>query len=101
MDEPLLDAGELASELTVRSWREGDRMRPLGLSGTKSLQDLFTDGKVPRSLRHGLPVVESEGEIAWVAGVALSERFKITPGTKRVARLRARARTTTRYPAAP
>ena len=47
-----------ASSVTVRSWREGDRMRPLGLGGTKSLQDLFTDRKVPRSLRHALPVVD-------------------------------------------
>jgi tRNA(Ile)-lysidine synthase len=100
-DEPVLDAGKLAAELTVRSWRHGDRMRPLGLDGTKSLQDLFTDRKVPRSLRHSLPVVESEGEIAWVAGVVVSERFRVTPRTKRMARLRARAGTATRYPAAP
>ena len=35
-------------------------MRPAGLGGSKSLQDLFTDRKVPRALRHSLPVVESE-----------------------------------------
>ncbi len=89
LDEPLLDAGTLAGRLTVRSWREGDVMRPLGLGGSKSLQDLFSDRKVPRSLRHRLPVVESDGEIAWVAGVALSERFKITQATARAVRLRA------------
>jgi tRNA(Ile)-lysidine synthase len=50
-------------------------MRPLGLGGTKTLQDLFTDRKVPRALRHTLPVVESDGEIVWVAGVAVDERF--------------------------
>jgi tRNA(Ile)-lysidine synthase len=61
--------------LVVRAWREGDRMRPAGLGGTKTLQDLFTDRKVPRALRHTLPVVESEGEIVWVAGVAVDERF--------------------------
>ena len=60
---------------TVRAWREGDRMRPLGLGGTKSLQDLFTDRKVPRELRRTLPVIEKGGEIVWVAGVALDERF--------------------------
>ena len=60
---------------TVRAWREGDRMRPLGLGGTKSLQDLFTDRKVPRELRRTLPVIEKGGEIVWVAGVALNERF--------------------------
>ncbi len=69
---------------TVRAWREGDRMRPLGLGGTKSLQDLFTDRKVPRELRRTLPVVEAHGEIVWVAGVALDERFaadEAAPGT--------------------
>jgi tRNA(Ile)-lysidine synthase len=75
--------------LTVRSWRAGDRMRPLGLGGTKSLQDLFTDRKVPRGLRRTLPVVESDGEIVWVAGVAVSERFALTAGNGRPARLRA------------
>ena len=48
------------SLLTVRAWREGDRMRPVGLGGTKTLQDLFTDRKVPRALRHTLPVVVSD-----------------------------------------
>jgi tRNA(Ile)-lysidine synthase len=67
---------EIAPILTVRAWREGDRMRPAGLGGSKSLQDLFTDRKVPRALRHLLPIVESEGEIVWVAGVAVGERFK-------------------------
>ena len=34
-------------ELVVRAWRDGDRIRPVGLGGSKSLQDLFTDRKVP------------------------------------------------------
>jgi tRNA(Ile)-lysidine synthase len=70
-----VSAGAVGSKLRVRSWREGDRMRPVGLGGTKSLQDLFTDRKVPRALRGELPVVEADGEIVWVAGVALDERF--------------------------
>jgi tRNA(Ile)-lysidine synthase len=82
VDEPRLDAGALADALTVRAWREGDRMQPLGLDGTKSLQDLFGDRKVPRSLRRTLPVVESDGEIVWVAGVAVSDRFRIRPETR-------------------
>jgi tRNA(Ile)-lysidine synthase len=70
----------LGPTLTVRAWREGDRMRPAGLGGTKTLQDLFTDRKVPRALRHTLPVVVSEDEIVWVAGVAVDERFAAPAG---------------------
>jgi tRNA(Ile)-lysidine synthase len=79
-DVAVLDPAALAATLVVRSWREGDRMRPLGLGGSKSLQDLFTDRKVPRSLRHALPLVTSDGRIAWIAGVAISEEFAARPG---------------------
>jgi tRNA(Ile)-lysidine synthase len=54
-------------------------MRPAGLGGTKTLQDLFTDRKVPRALRGLLPVVEAGGEIVWVAGVAAAERAPGAP----------------------
>ena len=80
-DLAVLDPVALGEAVTVRSWREGDRMRPLGLGGTKSLQDLFTDRKVPRSLRHALPVVTSDDRIAWIAGVAVSEEFAAGPGS--------------------
>jgi tRNA(Ile)-lysidine synthase len=66
---------DVGPAMTVRAWRDGDRMRPAGLGGSKSLQDLFTDRKVPRALRRTLPVVEAGGEIVWVAGVAVDERF--------------------------
>jgi tRNA(Ile)-lysidine synthase len=70
-----LRADALGDAVTVRGWRAGDRIRPLGLGGTKTLQDVFTDRKVPRSLRRSLPVIEVGGEIAWVAGVVVGERF--------------------------
>ena len=55
--------------LIARPWKPGDRMRPLGMNGhSKTLQDIFTDRKVPRALRHRLPVVESDGEIVWIPG---------------------------------
>jgi tRNA(Ile)-lysidine synthase len=81
----------LGPEAVVRSWREGDRMRPVGLGGTKSLQDLFTDRKVPRALRHTLPVLEAGGAVVWVAGVALDERFAADPSDPRAVGLSARA----------
>jgi tRNA(Ile)-lysidine synthase len=83
----VLDADALATPLEVRPWRAGDRMRPLGLDGTRRLQDLFTDRKVPRERRRALPVVLSAGEIAWVPGVATGERFRVTPATRARARL--------------
>jgi tRNA(Ile)-lysidine synthase len=76
----LLDAGALGGELVVRAWRAGDRMRPAGLGGSKTLQDLFTDRKVPRVERATWPVVEAGGEIACVPAVAVGERFRAGAG---------------------
>ena len=89
-DLATLDAAALGDELVVRTWRQGDRMRPLGMAGTKTLQDLFTDRGVPRSLRHHLPVVTAAGRVVWVAGVAISEDFRLAPDAREVAVLTAR-----------
>lgn len=86
----VLDRATLGDDLLVRSWRPGDRMAPLGLLGSKSLQDLFTARRVPRRERGGVPVVESGGEIVWVAGVATSEHFKVTDSTAEAVRLSVR-----------
>ncbi len=86
-----LDAASLAGTIEVRTWREGDRIRPLGMEGTKTLQDLFTDAGVPRSLRPTVPVVTVDDTVAWVAGVAVSEDFRLDPGAEQVAVLTARA----------
>lgn len=77
-----LDPAALEQPLRVRPWRSGDRMRPLGLGGSKSLQDLFIDRRVPRSLRRTLPVVVSGDRVAWIAGVAISEEFAAAPGSE-------------------
>jgi tRNA(Ile)-lysidine synthase len=88
--EVLVSTNALRGALTVRSWREGDRMRPVGVGGSKTLADLFTDRKVPRALRRTLPVVEAEDGIVWVAGVALDERFAAAADDPRAIGLSAR-----------
>jgi tRNA(Ile)-lysidine synthase len=86
-----LDAASIGEEVEIRAWRDGDRIRPLGLGGSKSLQDLFTDSGVPRSVRSRIPVVTANGRVAWVAGLAVSEEFRLLEATTEVAVITARA----------
>ena len=78
-----LDREALGDTVEVRAWRPGDRIRPAGLDGTKTLQDLFTDRKVPRESRGRTPVLVAHGEVAWVEGVC-AERFRGRAGAPRV-----------------
>jgi len=86
-----LDAATIGDEVEIRAWRSGDRIRPIGLGGSKSLQDLFTDSGVPRSVRSRIPVVTAGGRIAWVAGLAVDEEFRLLERSTDVAVISARA----------
>ena len=88
----VIDGGRLNRSLEVRAWRPGDRFTPLGLDGSKSIQDLFVDEKVPREERGRIPIVVSGDEIVWVCGVRISEDFKITSRSERVVGLQATRR---------
>ena len=74
--------------LLLRSWKRGDRMVPLGMEGHKKLSDLFIDAKMPRYMKETTPIVECDGQIVWVCGVALSDRFKVTGQTAEVLQMR-------------
>jgi len=75
----------IASPLTVRNWRPGDVIRPLGLGGRKKLQDLFVDRKISRANRQAIPIVaDSRGKIVWVAGQTLDEDFRVTDSDRGV-----------------
>jgi tRNA(Ile)-lysidine synthase len=81
----VLDAAALGRHLTIRHWRAGDRVQPLGLGGRKKVQDLFVDRKVPRDERGLVPLVlDARARVAWVAGLAVAEPFRVTPATSDV-----------------
>ena len=75
---------KMAKNLTVRSWRTGDKIRPLGMRGHRLLSDIFIDKKIPEFERGSIPLVVSGGKIAWIAGVMVSDDFKVTSNTKQV-----------------
>jgi tRNA(Ile)-lysidine synthase len=87
--EAYADEDKFVYPLIIRSRADGDAMKPLGLKGTKTISDLLTDKKIDHELRERLPViVNGNGQIIWMPGVAFSELFKVKPTTKTVIHLR-------------
>jgi tRNA(Ile)-lysidine synthase len=62
----------------VRNRRDGDRFQPLGLAADKKLKDFLIDRKIAADVRDRIPLLLWNGAIAWVAGVEVSERFRVT-----------------------
>jgi tRNA(Ile)-lysidine synthase len=78
------DAHKIGEKIILRHWRAGDRFQPIGMKSAAKLQDLFTNGKIPRERRRELVLATTAtGEIFWVEGLRISENFKLTPATKR------------------
>jgi tRNA(Ile)-lysidine synthase len=85
----LMDYQRLQFPLRLRTFRVGDRFQPLGMTGTKKLQDFFVDTKIPRSQRPFIPLLLSRDQIVWVVGHRLAESVKVTPQTRRLLRMEA------------
>jgi tRNA(Ile)-lysidine synthase len=74
-DTVLIGRKGLKEPLWVRRRHPGDRFVPLGTDGSKKLKDFFIDRKIPRRKRDAVPLVlDSGGEILWVAGVEISRK---------------------------
>ena len=71
----------------VTRWNQGDAFYPLGMKGKKKVSDFMIDSKIPLTLKQDVLILKSGGEIVWIVGYRLDERFKVTPDTKKMLRL--------------
>lgn len=86
--EAYIDFGLVVPPLVARRRRRGDRMRPLGLGGTRRLKEMFTDAKIPREQRDVIPVISDARGILWVACLRLDERGAVSPNTRKIVKIR-------------
>ncbi len=89
-----VDFDKTGGSLIVRSRLEGDRFQPLGFDIPKRLNRFMIDLKIPQSWRERVPLVcchgqglPARGQIAWVAGYRIDDRYRVTDKTKRVLKI--------------
>lgn len=63
------------AKLVVRSRKEGDIFYPTGMLGKKKVKDYFIEKKIPADMRRNIPILECNGEIAWIIGYRRDRRF--------------------------
>lgn len=77
-----LDAGKLKGKtILVRQRREGDRISPTGLKGSKKVKDILIDAKVPRHERDAMPIITCGDEILWIPGYRISKKYALSSDT--------------------
>lgn len=81
--EVFFDFDKLKFPLLLRKWKAGDSFHPIGMNGQKKkVKALLTDLKLNRFEKNEVWVLESNGEICWVVGIRMDERFKVTDDCK-------------------
>jgi tRNA(Ile)-lysidine synthase len=76
--------------LALRFCRPGDRLRPLGLHGSKKIQDILVDAKVPRDRRATIPVLAYRGAIVWLPGYRIAEGWQVRDASRPALHIRLR-----------
>lgn len=79
-----LDAAKIKGELKLRKWQQGDRMRPIGLNGSKLISDILTAAKVLTSSRNEALILEDEEKIIWCVGIKISSLAIATSESVRI-----------------
>jgi len=83
-DIEYFDADKVGTPVCLRCWQPGDRFQPIGTGSARKLQDLFTNLKVPRGERRSRVVAATRrGELFWVEGLRMAEKFKLDENTAR------------------
>lgn len=80
----LIDADKLEYPLTIRRWKEGDWFVPIGMSGRKKVSDFLIDQKVSQPEKERQFVLVSNGDIVWVVGRRVDDRYKLTRESENV-----------------
>lgn len=81
------DADKIEGTLHIRNRRNGDKIKLLGLGGSKKIKDLFIDLKIPKEERDLIPILSDEKGIIWVIGHRMSEDYKIDSNTNNILRI--------------
>ncbi|HID38827.1 MAG TPA: tRNA lysidine(34) synthetase TilS [Calditrichaeota bacterium] len=68
---------QLEFPLLIRGWKYGDYFFPLGLKRKQKLSDFFVNQKISVLQKKQIPLLINKGEIVWVAGYRLDNRYRV------------------------
>lgn len=61
----------------LRGREPGDRIAPTGLGGSRKIQDILVDAKIPADVRDGLPLLVSGDEVVCIPGFRVNRAFAV------------------------
>jgi tRNA(Ile)-lysidine synthase len=83
-----LPTADEQNAFVLRTWQPGDRIAPMGMTGTCKLHDLFVNAKVPQDRRGRIPLLACKGEIVWIPGWTIARPWAVADPEKNALQIR-------------
>lgn len=72
LTEIYLDFSKIKGEMKLRKWQIGDRMKPIGMQGSKLISDILTEAKLTSVQKENSLVLVDDEKIIWCVGLKIS-----------------------------
>lgn len=82
-----ISADEMKENFILRTWKFGDKFKPLGMKNFKKVSDFLTDSKISVSERKNQLVLTNRNQIVWIVGLRIDDRYKLNSKTKKIYKL--------------
>jgi tRNA(Ile)-lysidine synthase len=82
-----ISAGGMDENFILRTWKSGDRFKPLGMKNFKKVSDFLTDSKISVSERKNQLILTNRNQIVWIIGLRIDDRYKLNSKTKKIYKL--------------
>jgi tRNA(Ile)-lysidine synthase len=80
-----LDFSKIKFPITIRNWQQGDKIKPLGMSGSKLVSDVLIDKKVSMADKSNqLVIVDCNEELVCLPGLMIGEACRLTDSTNEI-----------------
>ena len=82
-----VDLEKVRFPITIRTWKEGDKMKPLGMNGKKNISDILNGMKVSPAIKSGFVVLEDQKGIFLLQDYRISEHVKLSQSSRVVLKI--------------
>jgi len=83
-----LDETKVKGAISIRKWKIGDRIYPIGLEGSKLISDVLTSGQVSNNARKNQYVLIDEEKILACLNFVIDRRAIATSSTKNIVKIK-------------